>query len=120
MLEVYTARYSTKDRDRLDVTRKGRSRAFAPSWDLLAPIIKIRQSGRDETAEEWASYRESYTGEMRRSYRKHPGEWRALLARERVVLVCFCNNPERCHRRVLAEILEKLGARDRGELPEGA
>lgn len=34
----------------------------------------------------------------------------------RMVLVCYCADAERCHRRVLAGILAKLGAVDRGEL----
>lgn len=47
----------------------------------------------------------------------NPGAWRALLARPRVVLACYCADPERCHRTILArDILPKLGATYRGEL----
>ena len=42
--------------------------------------------------------------------------WDALLARPAVVLVCYCTDPARCHRRVLAELLAKLGAVDLGEV----
>lgn len=38
------------------------------------------------------------------------------LARSRVVLVCYCTDPTRCHRSLLAGILGKLGADVRGEL----
>lgn len=52
-----------------------------------------------------------------RGARPRPDAWRRLLARERVVLVCFCADPARCHRAILrAGILPALGAVDGGEL----
>ena len=63
----------------------------------------------------WALYREAYTMEMRESYRANRPAWDALLARESVTLVCYCTDPERCHRTLLAGILAKLGATDAGE-----
>lgn len=53
---------------------------------------------------------------MRRSYRERRVAWDALLAADHVVLLCFCTDPNQCHRRVLAEILTKLGATDGGEI----
>lgn len=64
----------------------------------------------------WEEYVEAYTREMRRSYRDNVVSWSRLLSKERVVLVCYCKNHERCHRTILARILVKLGAVYAGEL----
>lgn len=113
MLEVYTARMGYRGPDRLDVTRLGDS-PFAPSWGLLNPYLKLRSLGR-LTDERWEEYRAGYIAEMRRSYLHHRPAWSALLGRRKATLLCFCPDPERCHRRVLAGLLVKAGAVDRGE-----
>lgn len=42
------------------------------------------------------------------------------IASPRVVLVCYCSDPDRCHRAILRElILPKLGAVDAGEVERG-
>jgi uncharacterized protein YeaO (DUF488 family) len=121
-LHVFTARIGHKDPDVLDITARtasGFARAFAPSWGLLKPFLEKRQtSPRDEfTAEEWSAYTAGYLGEMRTSYRTNPKAWRELLARPRVVLVCYCTDHAQCHRSILAEsILPKFGATYGGEL----
>jgi hypothetical protein len=142
MLHVYTARVGSRDPDALDITRKGASAArrsgqhfdgepFAPSWAILRPALAARREGDDmrraldvtgETFIErraWERYVPAFVEEMRASYRAHRPAWAALLARERVVLCCYCADPQHCHRRILAgEILPKLGAVDGGEIPE--
>jgi uncharacterized protein YeaO (DUF488 family) len=69
----------------------------------------------------WDAYVLAYTAEMRASYRVNRPAWRSLLARDRVVLVCYCADKDRlagrCHTVLLAGILGKLGAEVRGELP---
>jgi len=115
---VRTARIGTRDPDALDVTRKSggpTGSAFAPSWRLLAPYLDKRRAGA-LTGADWAEYVERYTEEMRASYRAHPEAWAWLLSRPRIVLTCYCTDPERCHRRVLARILVRLGAEDGGEV----
>lgn len=134
-LRVHTARISYAGVDRLDITRKSAKAdgiAFAPSWIILNPTLTLLRNtvaihnGDDGEAQcravilagaAWDLYREAYTLEMRESYRRHRPVWDALLARERVVLVCYCTDARRCHRSVLAEILAKLGAINEGELP---
>lgn len=70
-----------------------------------------------EWSEAWENYTKGYFDEMRASYRARRAEWDALLSRERVTLCCFCNDPQRCHRTLLArDILPKLGATYAGEL----
>lgn len=44
-----------------------------------------------------------------------PSHWSDLLSRESVTLLCFCVNPQRCHRTVLAAMLGELGASVMGE-----
>lgn len=119
-LVVHTARISSGDPDRLDVTRKSGSelgKTFAPSWALLRPFLTRRAEGL-LTPGDWLDYVARYTDEMRTSFRRHAEAWESLLARERVVLVCFCVDPLQCHRTVLGrDILPKLGAAFAGELP---
>ena len=93
--------------DLLDVTRgTGREGlAFAPSWEILRPAVAARTAGRDW----WTSYVPAYVAEMRASYRRDAGPWRELLARNRVVLGCYCQHRDPCHRGVLARVLLKLG-----------
>jgi len=115
---VWTARISTKDPDAFDVTRKSGSHVFAPSWKILGPMLDRRRVGRTTTNEEWREYARNYFEEMRTSLRANPDAWKALRARERVVLTCYCVNPARCHRTLLGKFLEKLGATFAGELTE--
>lgn len=147
-LQVFTAHVSTRDPDRVDVTRKSGGVAglpFAPSWRILMPAIDARRQAErlmaaaraeelldapdrcDEWAlaeeaarivgEAWAVYEPAYLAEMRVSYRENRAAWDALLARRRVVLVCYCPTRERCHRGLLAgRILPAFGATDHGEI----
>jgi uncharacterized protein YeaO (DUF488 family) len=118
-LQVFTARISYTGEDRLDVTRKSGGKdgtPFAPSWAILAPALEARRTGADMVAT-WERYVHAFMKEMRSSYRRDRASWDALVKRERVVLVCYCTDAERCHRRLLrAVILPKLGCVDRGEL----
>ncbi len=131
-LEVYTARISSKDPDRLDVTRKSGGllgAPFAPSWALLNPVLAARKEAQRLTAAgnpdaaidiergAWADYVPAFLQEMRASYVAKPAAWQGLVNRARVVLVCYCTDAERCHRALLARnVLPKLGATYRGEL----
>lgn len=80
-------------------------------------MLDIRAEGRAATPEEWRSYAQKYAAEMQTSRVAHRAAWDALLARQRVVLTCYCTDPLRCHRRVLGLLLAHLGADFRGELP---
>jgi len=135
-LHVHTARVSYGGPDRLDITRKSGSRlglVFAPSWGILRPALDhrraiervddaaltIAQSAylRDHVTEPmWRLYAAAFTSEMRESYRQNRRAWDELLGRERAVLCCYCTEPSRCHRRLVAGILKTLGAKDEGEL----
>ena len=133
-LRVHTARLSYVGADRLDITRAGadayrkrtgltwEGEAFAPSWTIVWPIIKLRREVRDLGAyadsvllAAWRAYEPAFTEEMRRSYRRNRESWDALLARESVTLCCTCTNPDQCHRRIVARLLVACGAVDCGE-----
>ena len=71
----------------------------------------------------WPEYVTRYTGEMRASYREHRWAWDVALDPPvndppPLTLVCYCVDPARCHRTLLAGILGKLGAQIGGEHPQ--
>jgi len=105
---------------------------FAPSWRIVNDAKRgfkrakhLRQRGHQQKSDAldaavWRRYRDEYITEMRWSYaRLHHREWVELLERPRVTLVCYCVNPHRCHRSILANILEQLGAVNHGEVKSG-
>jgi uncharacterized protein YeaO (DUF488 family) len=129
-LVVHTARVSYGGPDRLDVTAKSAERhgkPFAPSWALVKWGLSQRAAHnrklatRDRDADSfwqwtWKLYEMRYVEQMRVSYVYERWAWDALLRRQHVVLVCYCTDVEHCHRRLLAEILVKLGATYQGEV----
>lgn len=129
-LHVQTTRLGYRGSDWLDVSLQGNMRRadagevgghrgiglwFAPSPGLLYPFISKRKH-KVITPEDWTRYVDAYTAEMRTSYRLVTAAWNELLALSHVVLLCFCTDPQHCHRRTLAGILVKLGAVDDGEI----
>jgi uncharacterized protein YeaO (DUF488 family) len=140
-LVVRTARVSHKSDDVLDVTRKsGKDGLFlAPSWELLGPMLRVRKAMNDARiakikspsdsaqrlladttlafSEAWDAYIQGYLQEMRASYRQRAADWKKLLERESVTLVCYCTDPFHCHRTLLAtRVLPALGALYAGEV----
>ena len=130
---------------------RGDGLAFAPAWSILSPVLDARRRARAlrealdleanpaaagalgqelEAAERaveaaWPVYVEAFTAQMRESHgpskRLRSGPWRRLLARPVVTLLCFCVDPERCHRTLLArDILPRCGATYGGERPAAA
>lgn len=122
-LQVHSARVTYSGPDRLDVTRKSGSEGLflAPSWRILGPALQARATDSVSLEQHWRPYHDAYVQEMRESWAANRAAWDALLAHERVVLVCYCTDAERCHRSILrAEILPRLGVRDCGEVqPHG-
>lgn len=122
MLVVRTARVWYTGLDRIDVTRATGLVAFAPSWELLrwyknAKLRAVMGHNVDLAKEEWAVFAERYLAEMRASYKANRQTWDWLLSQDRVVLVCYCPQRDRCHAGLLAsEVLPKLGAVYEGEI----
>lgn len=129
-LHVFTSRIGSHDPDALDIARTSAGRlglVFAPSWRILGPAIRARKGPQTPESELalWTTYAADFRGEMLDSYRVNRAEWSLVLARPRVVLECFCtpysagvdaDGSLRCHRRLVAGYLAKLGAKDCGEL----
>lgn len=140
-VRIYTARVSYGGADRLDITRKsatGYGLAFAPSWSLLRRFLNVRDTAnalereavkfaamgdeagaaamrRQVTAAmdgAWEEYVPAFRAEMVRSYIEQRTSWEWLLTQvETSTLCCYCTDPERCHRTLLARvILPRLGA----------
>ena len=129
MLTLHTARLGYAGADALDVALQSNLRRveagevgghrgvgilFAPSPGLLYPYLTKRRHG-TLTAADWTRYREAYENEMRAIYRRSRAPFDAVLAMGEVTLLCYCTDPTRCHRTVLAEVFAKLGADVRGE-----
>ena len=111
MLEVWTSQYRYNGPDRLDITVKGQDpigKYFAPTWKM---VIKSKKGilSKDD-------YKDQYIALMRKSLKKHKHIWKEVLSRKRVVLVCFCEPKTFCHRLILAQIFETLGAVYKGEI----
>jgi hypothetical protein len=118
-VEIWTARMGYRGSDALPVTRRivqhPDGLLFAPSEALLFWGLAERKAGRGEAS--WPSYRERYVTEMRASYQAHREVWARVLGQGRRVLLCFCTDPARCHRSVLAGLLGACGASVQGEVP---
>ena len=109
MLTVYTASMNYKgSKESLDVTVKSGEEVFAPTWEM---VMKTKQGKMS-----WEEYKAQYYEMMRKSYEDNFERWQEILAREELVLLCYCKSPGRCHRRLLAEMLEEAGANYEGEI----
>jgi len=108
MLEVYTANTDYIDPDELDVTVKTGNPTFAPTWDM----VRMYKDGELSKA----LYTSIYEDLMVKSYWDNPEEWKALLAKDRVVLKCYCRPYTFCHRTLLGNILQRMGATFKGEI----
>jgi hypothetical protein len=107
-------------RKRADAVMAECSRLIKAEKDSEGPTFdpfEYQRTADDIVGESWRAYVSRYLAEMRESYRRHRAAWDTLLARERVVLVCYCVDPEQCHRYLLrSRILPALGAVDAGEV----
>ena len=116
-LVVGTSRIGYKGKDRLDITVGsgwGWGRVFAPSWDLVWGYKSGKLS--------FQEYEKGYLEKMRRVWVEDRWAFRNLFKMGKVTLVCYCRSDEHCHRRLLREIVVKIGRKysieivDLGEL----
>lgn len=114
MLKVWTAnihKISRANKDRYDITVKTGDKTFSPSWKMLKAI-----KGGEMSKEE---YKKQYVELMKESLKSNPEQWKNLILREKVILVCYCPSGVFCHRVLLAKMLEKSNvAKYMGELEE--
>lgn len=88
---------------------------FATTAEVCGDVQGIRTIALVQMDDIWQLYSAAYLAEMRESYRTQRAAWDALLARSKITLCCYCTDPARCHRTLLAGILAKLGATVAGE-----
>ncbi len=78
---------------------------LSPSQDLVSAAL------RSETDREWAGFVRAYRREMATPAARHLIELLAALSRRTDIAVgCYCEDENRCHRTVLAELLTDAGA----------
>jgi uncharacterized protein YeaO (DUF488 family) len=78
----------------------------------LAPSAAIVKLGlQADTPAKWSAFARRYRAEMTASDAKHVIELLARLSQTSNFSVgCYCENPERCHRSILEELLAGQGA----------
>lgn len=109
-MDLYTAQYRYSGYDRLDITVKGKDpigKVFAPTWKMVMGVKEDKIS--------WDKYCLMYHDLMRKSYQNNREIWNKVLAKKDVTIVCFCPKDSLCHRYLLVEYFEKLGAIYLGE-----
>lgn len=89
------------------------SRNYYDVWyPLLAPSdALVKQALAARTDSEWAAFVRRYRAEMKAPEAARTIALLALLSRQTNFAVgCYCENPARCHRSVLADLLVEEGA----------
>ncbi len=108
MLKVSTAQFKYNGFDRLDITFKTGDPTFAPTKQI---VYGYKYHGLSDE-----EYTRRYIHQMEISYNNNRYRWEQLLSQDNVVLVCYCQAHEFCHRIILAKLLVQLGAEYCGEI----
>jgi hypothetical protein len=100
---LYTAPYDYTGDDRVDVSFNGGNTVFTPPRTLLLEYRLGRVSPEQ--------FRTGYCTFLEQSLVQHVFNWNKLFESGSIVLVCACNGgADACHRFVLIDFLQKLGA----------
>lgn len=114
MLKIYTSRITYSGPDKLDTTIKSAStdigKLFAPTWEMVTGVKAYYGDNRWPKVKPISGeeYGQCYYQLLRDRYRKHTALFLNLIQQERVVLCCYCTEPEACHRSLAADILLKI------------
>lgn len=113
MCKIFTANIREyKGPDGLNITIGtgtgiGRDLFAPPNRRMVNRVIYNRHS--PDFAEIWASYEAEFYAVMRTRYKENPQAFIDLLIQhETVVLLCFCQTEQACHRDLVVDILEKI------------
>ena len=81
-------------------------------FPTLAPSVETMKLGQGAVSDaEWARFGRRYRSEMAAPEAKHALALLAALSRTTHFSVgCYCEDPARCHRSILAELLREHGA----------
>ena len=107
VVKVYTSHFRYSGSDRLDVTAKQKT-PFSPTWSMVNRF----KNGTINQEE----YSKLYIDLMNRSYAINYNSWCNILNRNKITFVCYCNPKRFCHRFLLAQYFEILGAKYYGEI----
>ena len=78
---------------------------LAPSQELVKRALHAT------TARQWAAFSKAYRKEMHRPASSRVLDLLAALSRKSAFSVgCYCEDPQRCHRSILRELLAERGA----------
>lgn len=78
---------------------------LSPSQDLVTKALHA------ETDQEWRAFERGYRKEMSTPAARHLIDLLVALSHETDLAVgCYCEDPDRCHRSILAELLKDAGA----------
>ena len=108
MINVY------KGSDKLDITVKsgrGIGRELAPTWELVRGFKQEKLS--------WEEYETAYLSMLRKVWVEKRWVFRRLFRMSRVTFVCYCRDDRFCHRRLLREVLVKIGKKYGIEVVDG-
>ena len=91
---------------------------YYDSWlPLLAPSAELMAQGKAaEDDRQWAAFAKAYRKEMGESAPSQLLDALAVLSHSANLSVgCYCDDPKRCHRSLLTQLLEERGAALRAE-----
>lgn len=108
-MNIYTAQYSYKGDDRIDITVKGNvypGNVLAPTWEMVRPLQQGKLSQWDYTLKYFSLIINRfylYSDSTRKSFTAIANNY------ETITMVCFCPSGEFCHRVLAARMLEEMG-----------
>lgn len=100
---IYTSRIGYKGLDKLDITVKGNDtlgKHFAPTWKMVMDLKNGIIS--------WDNYKYQYYSILYNQFDKNPHYFKVIYSKPEITFVCYCSNPERCHRTLLAKFFSDL------------
>ena len=108
-LRVGTVRRPPRGVSKADYARKDYYDVWLPNLSPSPELMKEGKSAQDDRL--WALFRKKFRAEMSRPEASRVLELLAALSHQTQLSVgCYCEDEKRCHRSILRELLEELGA----------
>ena len=83
---------------------------WVPDLSPSQPLVSFALNAKDDKA--WKTFERKYRAEMNKSEPSRLLDLLAALSHQTNFAVgCYCENEQRCHRSILAKLLEERGAR---------
>ena len=108
-LRLGTVRRPPRGVPKTDFARLDYYDVWLPNLSPSAELVAFAQGSRDEKS--WRVFARKFRAEMNRPDASRVLDLLAALShRTDFSLGCYCENPERCHRSILKELLAERGA----------